>query len=126
VVSASPAGPRVDVGSWVALAIGPDGGAGTDALCRPIARRPGAFGLSPGHAVEVSLHVDFSIPDQDLTRLRAVVVGRDAATGASLSPAGAAVVRGSVDSLAEALRNLGGEASAAAVAVTVRCPVRSL
>jgi hypothetical protein len=114
------------VGSWIALAIGPDGGQGTEAVCRPIARRPAAFGATPDHGLDISLQVGFSIPDQDLTRLRANVVARDAATGNSLAPAAAAVVRASVDSLGEALRGLGGEASAAAAEVTVRCSVRSL
>ncbi len=126
VVASTPDGPRVDLGSWVALALGPDGGIGADALCRPIARRPSAFGLSPGHEVQASVRVVLVVPDQDLTRLRATATARDAASGDALAPAALAVVRSSVDSLVEALRGLGGEASAAVADVTVRCPVRSL
>lgn len=72
------------------------------------------------------MHVAFAIPDQDLTRVRALVSAQDAATGSPLPAPAVSVVRASVDALVDALRGLGGEASAAAVDVVVRCTVRSL
>jgi hypothetical protein len=126
IVTPTARGPRVDVGAWVAFAVGPDGGPGTEALCRPLAQRPAAFGATSDHDVEVSLRLGLSIPDQDMTRAQVVVTAHDAGTGAALAPAAEAVVRASVETLVDALRGLGGEASASAVQVVVRCTVRSL
>jgi hypothetical protein len=126
IVASTPRGPRVDVGTWVASAIGPDGGRGTDVLCRPMAQRPAAFGVGSEQSLEVSVRVAFAIPDQELTRVRALVRAEDAATESPLPAPAISVVRASVETLVGALRGLGGEASAAAVDVNVRCTVRSL
>jgi hypothetical protein len=80
----------------------------------------------PDHDLEVSLRLGLVIPDQDMTRAQALVTARDAAMGTPLAPAADGVIRASVETLVDALRGLGGEASAAAVEVAVRCTVRSL
>ena len=61
--------------------------------------------------------------ESDVTLARATVVVSDAASGAPLPPAAAALVEGSVRVLVDALRALGGEASTAATKTTVRCRV---
>jgi hypothetical protein len=126
IVTPTSRGPRVDVGAWVAFAVGADGGPGSEALCRPLAQRPAAFGLASERDVEVSLRVGLAFPDQDMTRAQVVVTAQDAVTGAALAPGADPVIRASVETLVGALRGLGGEASASAVQVVVRCTVRSL
>ncbi len=130
-------GSRVDVGAWAALALGVDGGRGSGALCQPLAARPSVFeagaavasggappadgGARPAHAT-VTVAVAISVPDQDVTRLHAQVHARGDA-GRPLSPAAEALVSASVGTLLEALRSLGGEASAASVELEVSCAV---
>ncbi len=129
IVTGTPRGPRVDVGAWVAFALVPDGGVGSDVLCRPIAPRPAAFGISPGHGLDVWVTIALAIPDQDMTRVHALVSAREADArvhGGELASPARTVVQASVDALVDALRGLGGEASAAAANVAVRCSVQSL
>ncbi len=126
VVASTPRGPVVDVGVWTSSSIGLDGGRGADWLCRPLAQRPGAFGVAAEQSLEVLVHVALSVPDQDLTRARAVASALDASSGLGLSSAANEVVQAAVDTLVTALRALGGEANAAAASVAVRCTVRSL
>jgi hypothetical protein len=133
-------GSRVDVGAWAALALGIDGGPGSAALCQPLAQRPGAFGSLPlaseraadGGAADggvvlaaaadrrVRVAIAIRLPDQDVSRLHAEVLPRDA-SGRPLSAVAEAIVSGSVGTLLEALRGLGGEASAASVELEVTC-----
>ncbi|MDP9036582.1 MAG: hypothetical protein M3O50_17405, partial [Myxococcota bacterium] len=135
VVAGDGRAPRVDVGSWAAIVLGADGGAGSEDLCRPLALRPAAFGLQPGSAVDVHLRISLIIPDQDIARVRAELRTVDVtATGPSrspkdtsakrtLTPAAEDVVTRAIAPLVEALRGLGGESSAAAVDLSVRCSV---
>jgi hypothetical protein len=127
--------PRVDVGLWTTLAIGVDGGRGTPWLCRPLAQRPTLLGTSP-----IRISVTATFPDQDVSRLHVAVEARGTggvggvgagvttgtadATGRALAPAETAAVTSAVTTLFELLRGLGGEASAAAIAVDVTCALR--
>jgi len=124
VVSRGPRGPVVDLGSWVAMALGASGGPGSPELCRPLASSPLAFDLSRGDRVEVRLAISLTVPDQDLSRVFASV---RAVSGSGpdhpLSPAAEQRVAGALGTLIEPLRGLGGESSAAAVQVEVRCGV---
>jgi hypothetical protein len=130
-------GSRVDVGAWAALALGIHGGRGSSALCQPLAARPGLFGAGIGRRTGAAdgadggtgeggrtVHVAVSIvlPDQDVSRLHAEVHARSTA-GGPVSPAAEALVSASVGTLLEALRSLGGEASAASVELEVSCAV---
>jgi hypothetical protein len=110
---------RIDLGAWVALALGVDGGPGTAALCAPLAQRPAAFGLEYGGSLTLNIRVALDVPDQDLSRVHAAVFA-DAA-GRPLPLAGTTVLLGAVDSLVEALRSLGGVASTGAVELAVHC-----
>jgi hypothetical protein len=130
-------GNRVDVGAWAALALGIHGGPGSAALCQPLAQHPGAFERGPGAGVlpgdggghgdggapmTIRLAVAIMLPDQDVSRLHAEVRARDA-NDHPLPTAAEAVVSGAVGTLVEALRGLGGEASAASVELEVTCAV---
>jgi hypothetical protein len=117
--------PRVDVGLWAARVLGVDGGAGSDDLCRPLARRADAFGLGPGEARRVALRISVTIPDQDTTRAVASAHARFEGAVAALPLAASDVIERALASLIEPFRGLGGDSSAAALEVTVRCNVTS-
>jgi hypothetical protein len=116
--------PRVDVGAWTRATLGVDGGRGSDDLCRPLWLRPDLFGVSSEPRGAVALRILLTVPDQDLTRVHArTVVEAGADEGAHpLSSEAETVAAASTATLVEALRNLGGEASAAIVDLRVRCP----
>jgi hypothetical protein len=119
---------RVDVGAWAALVLGFDGGYGSRELCQPLQQNAGALGLPADAAVEIT--VSLSLPDQDISRVRADVdVQWVQASSGAASPASGHVglpalrrlVAVDLGTLVEALRGLGGEAAAAAVDLRVRC-----
>jgi hypothetical protein len=124
---------RVDVGAWAALVLGFDGGSGSRELCQPLQQSSASLALS--HGTDVQIAVSLAVPDQDISRVRAEVQvetseanggqGSSAGSGASAwRPAGTEMQRlvsADVGTLLEALRGLGGEATAAAVDVHVRC-----
>jgi len=62
------------------------------------------------------------LPDEDISRLHAEFQARDA-SGHDASPAVQALVSGTVETLLELLRSLGGEASTAVVELEVSCPL---
>ena len=66
--------------------------------------------------------VAIRFPDQDVSRLHAEVRARDG-SGRPLTAAAEALVSTSVGTALEALRGLGGEASAASVELEVSCRV---
>jgi hypothetical protein len=116
-------GSVVDVGRWVGLALGPDGGQGTPDVCAPLARRPWLFsGLSGPSPTLFKAQITLVFPDNDVTRVHAEYgivdasrrPGPDAALGL-LEQSGAPLV--------EALRAAGGSSSAASVTTTVTCPL---
>jgi hypothetical protein len=117
--------PRVDIGAWAAIVLGPDGGEGTSDLCRPLLIRPDVFGLTQGSSSALRLRIALAAPDQDLTRAFARVGGevRTETASHALSAEAQALALASVSTLVEALRGLGGEASAAIVEVRVSCTV---
>jgi len=120
--------PRVDVGAWASIALGPDGGRGSDDLCAPLSLRPDAFALPQGEAAPITIRITVSSPDQDLSRVSARVNAAFAGDGGDrpLSQEAEGLVERSVASLIEALRSLGGEASTAALELRVSCPPKSL
>jgi hypothetical protein len=115
-------GRRVDVGAWTALALGIDGGSGSAELCRPLAQRPGVFGLPPGETATLRIRVALAVPDEDLSRLHAKIESHDA-EGHPSAPTVEALVSDAVGTMLEPLRALGGEASTAALHLEVRCTV---
>jgi hypothetical protein len=118
-------GRRVDVGAWVAIALGIDEGPGSPELCRPLAQRPALFALGPGQILPLRIRVSLTIPNQDLARLHAEVTGV-AGSGRQASLAAGAAIESAVATLLEPLRSLGGESSAAALETSITCEVARL
>ncbi|HEY8041403.1 MAG TPA: hypothetical protein VIF15_16470 [Polyangiaceae bacterium] len=112
----------VDLGSWALLALGADGALGSGELCRPLAQRPGAFGVARGESLPVRIRIGLVAPDQDVTRVEARVRAR-AESGRALPASAEALVERAVATLLEPLRGLGGQTSASSVEVEVRCLV---
>jgi hypothetical protein len=109
-------GVLVDVGAWTRLAIGPDGGEGAPGVCAPIAQRPWLFsGLEGAAPTELRLVFALVFPDNDVTRVHVQVTGA--------KPLGTDFLERTAAPLVEALRSLGGTATAASVTTTVRCPL---
>jgi hypothetical protein len=103
---------RVDVSRWLQVVVGPDGSEGAPPLCDALGRGPAA--LDPSAPTDVRIAVSLAIPDNDVSLVSAHV-------GVPLSAALTAEVERFVAPRMEALRSLGGVASQAAVALTVRC-----
>jgi hypothetical protein len=119
---------RVDVGAWVAVVLGADGGRGSPELCAPLALRPGAAGVAKvtGGAVErLELRVRLVIPDADVSRVHAeVVAGRSQSAEHPQQLEGQAALESAeiaVAPLVEALRALGGESSTTEAEADVVC-----
>lgn len=118
---------RVDVGAWAALVLGFDGGYGLRELCQPLEQNAPSLGLPGGGALEIA--VSLIVPDQDISRVRADVEVQAWQAGGPASPASGPMglpavqrfVAADVGTLVEALRGLGGEATASAVDLRVRC-----
>jgi hypothetical protein len=119
---------RVDVGAWAAIALGADGGPGSDDLCAPLLLRPDAFALPEGTPGAIAIRIVVSSPDEDLTRVHARVEAAlsSEAGDRPLSPEAASLVELSVATMLEPLRSLGGEASTAALELNVTCSPKSL
>ena len=114
----------VDVGTWTRLALGADGGPGTNALCAALRDDARTFVSINGASASVAIHVELRFPDNDVTEVRATIEATDAHSTASfVGPPGALVER-AVNDEVEALRSMGGVARAAAVSVKVRCDLR--
>jgi hypothetical protein len=114
-------GSLVDVGLWVRLAIGPDGGPGTPEVCTAIARQPWLFGGVPGPSPAVlKAQISFVFPDNDVTRVHARFGLMDG--NKHPAPAAAAeLLEQSASPMVEALRSVGGLSTAASVTTTVTC-----
>jgi hypothetical protein len=120
--------PRVDIGAWTALALGPSGGPGNPDLCLPLALRPDAFGLSPATTGVVSVRIAIIAPDEDMSRVYAHTEAQLTTSETTLPVSGvaAALVDSAVATMVEPLRGLGGEASTGVVETVVRCGVSRL
>jgi hypothetical protein len=111
----------VDVGTWARLALGPDGGEGTAALCSGVARRPWLFSALTGASpIRVRAEVTLTFPDNDVTRVHERVALWDLEHHA-LSEAATGALAQSARALVETLRSVGGLSSAASVTATVAC-----
>jgi len=107
-------GGALDVGTWARLAIGTDGGEGTNAFCAPVRAAmlgSSAFGVDPAH-----FQVRLVVPDNDVTQASSRLVARP---GTPTVAADAA--ERSLEELVEMLRFHGGTALAASVSLDVSC-----
>jgi hypothetical protein len=120
---------QVDLGAWAALALGIDGGPATSDVCRPLAAHPLALGLAAGERAALRLRIALAAPDNDVTRVSAdvhvVAASPDAGAAHPVLPAFASLAEGSVATLVELLRGLGGETTATRVDVEVECRLGS-
>ena len=94
----------VDVGTWARIALGPDGGEGSNAFCAPIRD------TQP----ESRFRIGLAFPDNDISQLSARI---EAASPSSANDVG----ERSLAQLAKILRYLGGVSSAASVTLEVVC-----
>lgn len=138
--------PVVDLGAWASIVLGIDGGPGSSDLCRPLEGAPATFGVERGQSLVVELRVAITVPDEDISRVRADVdvnaevyagppkaepakpepTKADADTARPLPPAAGPAAAASVGSLLEALRGLGGQSIATRTEVAVQCTISNL
>lgn len=115
----APARYTVHVAAWARAAFGADGGAGTADLCAPLARRPHVFGVARRASATLAVRITLRFPENDVADVRANVTG--AIDGAEVPASGGALLDESTRPFFRALQALGGEATAAAVTLTVSC-----
>jgi hypothetical protein len=110
-------GRDVDVGTWARLAIGTDGGEGTNAFCAPVR----AAMAAPGAALTGSrarFQVRVAVPDNDVTQTSVRLVPRP---GTSTAAADAA--ERSLEQLVQILHFYAGTSLAASASLDVSCNV---
>jgi hypothetical protein len=117
--------PVVDVGTWLRLAVGPDGGEGARPFCQPLALHAAEAGLKPGDPLEARVTVELRVPDEDVRAAYATVDGVSEESGERLSDAARARLEASTRPLVAALQALGGDASATDAEVHVRCSMKA-
>jgi hypothetical protein len=131
-------GAVVDLGAWAALVLGADGGPGSSDLCRPLQLHPFEVGLAPGESAELRLRIALRVPDQDVSAVHGHVDVTLAAHPLARPPlagegprqtnlgSASALAERALAALIEPLRGLGGDSTASALEVEVRCVVASL
>jgi hypothetical protein len=112
---------RVDLGTFLALAVGRDGGAASPDLCRPLALRALLFGVAAEHLHGIKLRLTVTAPDQDLTRLVVATQAYGDSRSLGLSVGLENDLRAAAATLLEPLRGVGGEASAAETTLEIAC-----
>lgn len=116
----------VDVGTWARLALGADGGPGTNALCAALRDDARTFVSVNGSSASVAIGVELRFPGNDVTEVQATVTVTEARTGATFAGPPSTLVERAVNDEVEALRSIGGLAGATAVSTKVRCELRVL
>jgi hypothetical protein len=113
----------LDVGTWIRLVIGPDGGPGTPAICGPLAQRPWLAGVGPGSHAVVEVRVDLLFPDNNVSEARVTATARLGSDPPGADPVAPFLLSKYLDPLWKTLHVLGGTASASSATVRVRCAV---
>ena len=119
VVSRSGEEALLDVGTWLRLIVGPDGGNGSSALCGPLALRPWLAGLAARETGEVDVNVDLIFPDNEVRDVRVTTVA-ERYDPHNASPPPRLSVEKYLDPMWQALRSIGGIANASSATVHVR------
>ena len=114
----------VDVAAWTRAVLGANGGLATPELCGRISQDPSALGLPSGGEAATILTAALVFPNNDVTQVHARTSAQDEG-GRALPATSRALVDEAIAARVDALRALGGVASAASVEVRVRCVVRA-
>ncbi len=115
--------PRLDVGTWVRLVLGPDGSSGTAAVCGPLVQHPWRARVYPRSVGVVEVNVELVFPDNDVSRARATARAVRPFDPHDLANLSLAIDTAYLEPLWTALRAVGGVASAASTSVHLRCVV---
>jgi len=113
----------LDVGTWVRLVIGPDGGKGTSTICGPLAERPWLAGIVPHAHGVVDVVTSIVFPDNDVGGARVTVNAtrqQDPHMADTFAPI---ALTKELDPVWKTLRGLGGVANAASASAVVHCTV---
>ncbi|WP_394825957.1 hypothetical protein [Pendulispora albinea] len=119
----APAGDRdvIDVGAWIALAIGPYGGNGSPDFCGMLARTPGQLGRTTVTTLRIDIAIDF--PDNDANAAHIRFRASEAPAGPLLSGQAERAVERAITSSLDPLRTMGGDTSSSTVETSVVCAV---
>ncbi len=114
----------VDVAVWTRAVLGPDGGLAATDFCAQIGQDPSALALGSGAKETAQIAAELVFPNNDVTLVHARTEAHEE-SGRALPSQSLAAIEGALAERLEALRGLGGTASAASVAVRVRCVIRA-
>jgi hypothetical protein len=117
-------GPRestLDVGAWIRLVVGPDGGDGTNTICGPLVQRPWLASVVAHGKATLDVQVSFVFPDNDVAQARVTVKARRRFDPHSDDPLTPVVLATHLDPVWKALRAIGGVANAASATTAVHC-----
>jgi hypothetical protein len=112
---------RLDVGAWIRLALGNDGGEGTPAVCAPLQRRPWRAKVGLRSTAVIEVRVDLLFPDNDVSRARVTAKVDKPFDTHDLDNLNLQLESGYLDPVWAALRGLGGVSSAASARVQLKC-----
>jgi hypothetical protein len=113
----------LDVGTWLRLVVGVDGGEGTAAICGPLVRRPWIAEVVAHGNATLDVEADLVFPNNDVSQARVTVHARRRFDPHSAEPLAMLAVTEHLEPVWKALRAVGGVASAASVSAEVHCPV---
>ncbi len=113
----------VDLGTWMRMAYGPNGGAGTSSFCGSFNKHPLAFGIPAGATMRVRVTVQVQAPDNQVSAARVMTLTVNDATGQPAPAKGASEVQRAAEGTLASLVSGGGKANATSSVATVVCPV---
>jgi hypothetical protein len=114
---------QVDVQQWVYSNFGPPNGPGAPGFCSSFARKPWAFGITPGNTVQLRVTVQAAFPDREVARGQGTNQTVFAASGNPVPPRGQQEIDAAIRTHMDALVSGGGRASAPSAQTTVTCTV---
>lgn len=113
----------VDLATWARANYGPDGGPGSQALCGPLARKPGVFGVSPGGSMRVVIPLALSFPQGQTEGAAVMSQGLVEATGTPVTQKGALEIQAAAEEIISSLRAQRARAQPPDLRFTVRCTI---
>jgi hypothetical protein len=113
----------LDVGTWIRLVVGPDGGSGTAAVCGPLDQRPWLAGVPPHGEAVLEIQADMVFPDNIVSEARVTVTARRQVDVHNFGPSAVVPLGDILDPVWTTLRAMKGVASAASSRVRVHCTI---